>query len=152
VQLGHYLALLHRSQKHLAGSFRAVADAHADDAAIRRAGQRFAIQCERHREQLEPFVSGYAADAEDPPADLHSDRFQGPRGGPLGLLRDLHDLYVITAECDVMWTLIGQAAQGARDRDLLDTVRDCEGETTVQMQWLKTQMKQAAPQTLVVIR
>jgi hypothetical protein len=48
------------------------------------------------------------------------------------------------------WTLIGQAAQGARDEDLLAVVQESEGDTAIQMKWLRTRMKQAAPQALVV--
>ena len=42
------------------------------------------------------------------------------------------------------------AAQGARDRDLLEVVRRCETDTSTQLAWLKTRSKQAAPQALVV--
>jgi hypothetical protein len=48
------------------------------------------------------------------------------------------------------WTLAGQAAQGARDRELLEVVQDSEGETEIQLKWLRTRLKQAAPQALVV--
>ncbi len=37
-----------------------------------------------------------------------------------------------------------------RDRELLDVVQGCEGETAIQLKWLETRMKQAAPQALVV--
>ncbi|MDP9293702.1 MAG: hypothetical protein M3O90_04620, partial [Actinomycetota bacterium] len=77
---------------------------------------------------------------------------RGARSGGLGLLRDLHDLYLMATECDLAWTLVGQAAQGARDRELLDVVARCEGETAIQLKWLRTRMKQAAPQALVVAR
>ena len=56
----------------------------------------------------------------------------------------------MAAECDISWTLVGQAAKGARDVDLDGVVNRCEGETAVQLQWLITRMKQAAPQALVV--
>jgi hypothetical protein len=46
--------------------------------------------------------------------------------------------------------MIGQAAQGARDQDLLEVVNACEGQTATQVKWLKTRMKQAAPQALLV--
>ena len=55
-------------------------------------------------------------------------------------------------ECDIAWTMIGQAAQGARDVDLVEAVKACEVETATQLKWLKTRMKQAAPQALVVAR
>ena len=56
----------------------------------------------------------------------------------------------MAAECDIAWTLVGQAAQGARDEDAARVVTDCEGETAIQLKWLRTRMKQAAPQALVV--
>ncbi len=58
----------------------------------------------------------------------------------------------MAAECDIVWTLVAQAAQGARDPDLLAVVNECERETAIQMEWCRTQLKQRAPQTLVVAR
>jgi hypothetical protein len=46
--------------------------------------------------------------------------------------------------------MIGQAAQGLRDRELLEVVNPCEMETYNQMKWIRTRMKVAAPQTLIV--
>ena len=63
------------------------------------------------------------------------------------MLRDLHDLYLMATECEITWTL---AAQGARDADLLATAERCQGEISGQLSWLRTRMKQAAPQALVV--
>jgi hypothetical protein len=56
----------------------------------------------------------------------------------------------MAAECDITWTLVGQAAQGLRDEDLFAVVSECEGQTAIQLKWLRTRLKQAAPQTLVV--
>lgn len=56
----------------------------------------------------------------------------------------------MAAECDICWTVVGQAAYGARDEDLLAVVKSCEQETAIQLKWLRTRMKQAAPQALVV--
>ena len=47
----------------------------------------------------------------------------------------------MTAECDICWMLIGQAAQGARDEDLVQLVVESEGETANQLAWLRTRMK-----------
>jgi hypothetical protein len=49
-----------------------------------------------------------------------------------------------------VWTLVGQAARGARDADLLGVVTGCEEETAIQLKWLRTRLKHAAPQALVV--
>jgi hypothetical protein len=152
VQLAHYLALLEQSQRKLADAFGVVADAHGDEVEVRRTGRRFAAQCRDHADRLESFAHRYGLDGDEPPDALHGELFHGPRTGPLGMLRDLHDLYLMAAECDMVWTLIGQAAQGARDRDLLGVVTGCEEETAVQLKWLETQLRQAAPQVLVVLR
>lgn len=84
------------------------------------------------------------------PERLHSELFSGTRSGSLGLLRDLQDLFIMASECEVAWTTIGQAAQGARDPELLETVNACAPETKVMLKWINTRMKQAAPQTLLV--
>jgi hypothetical protein len=150
--LAHYLGLLHRSQVELAKAFREVADGHRDEADVFQLCRRLARQCDDHAERLHPFAERYGEEADDEPERLHSDLFQGTRSGGLGLLRDLHDLFLMASECDMAWTLIGQAAQGARDAELFDVVRSCEGETAVQLSWLRSRMKEAAPQALVVER
>lgn len=150
MHLAHYLGLLHRSQLDLAEAFRQVATDHREEPDVYHECHMLAGQCEDHAERLKPFVERYGEEAPEEPDRLHSELFSGTRSGGLGLLRDLHDLYLMATECDISWTLIGQAAQGARDQDLLDQVHRCEEETSIQLQWLKTRMKAAAPQALVV--
>jgi hypothetical protein len=41
--------------------------------------------------------------------------------------------------------------QGVRDTDLFAVVQRCEGETATQLKWLRTRMKEAAPQALIVV-
>jgi hypothetical protein len=151
VNLEHYLSLLHRAQTELGDAYREVGSAHADEPDVRLDCERFARQCDEHAKQLAPIAERYGeAEGEDEPERLHGSIFQGSRSGGLGLLRDLHDLYLMAAECDISWTVVGQAAQGARDDELHQVVLRCEHETAIQMKWLRTRMKQAAPQALVV--
>lgn len=72
-----------------------------------------------------------------------------PDGG-LGLLRDLHGLYLLATECDLSWSVVAQAARGIKDDGLLDLARHCAPETAVHLLWLRTRMRQTAPQVLVV--
>ncbi len=74
----------------------------------------------------------------------------GGDGGGLALLRDLHGLYLLGTECDLSWSVVAQAARGLRDDDLLGLARHCAPETAIQLLWLRTRMRQAAPQVLVV--
>ncbi|MEV6495588.1 hypothetical protein AB0M20_44275 [Actinoplanes sp. NPDC051633] len=150
MHLAHYLGLLHRAQLTLADAFRQVAGAHGDEPDIEHLCRRQAERCDEHAARLEPFARRYAEDAPNEPERLHSELFRGTRTGGIGLLRDLQDLYLMAAECDVCWTVVGQAAQGLRDRALLEVVTGCEGETALQLAWIRTRMKQAAPQALVV--
>jgi hypothetical protein len=150
MHLAHYLGLLHRAQIDLADAFREVAGAHRDEPDVFHEANMMASQCDRHAEALAPFAQRYGEEADDEPDRLHSDLFSGTREGAIALLRDLHDLYLMACECDISWTMVGQAARGARDDDLVAVVGDCEGETATQLKWLRTRMKQAAPQALVV--
>ena len=150
MNLAHYLGLLHRAQINLARAYREVAEAHREEVDVFHICNRLARQCDDHEQRLEPFVERYGEDAPAEPDRLHSEIFRGSREGGLGLLRDLQDLYLMAAECDIAWTLVGQAAKGLRDGDLLSVVEGCEGETAVQLKWLRTRMKQAAPQALIV--
>ena len=152
MHLAHYLGLLHKAQVELGEAFREVGEAHADEVDVFHTCGKLAAECSSHAEQLQPFAERYGEDAPSEPERLHSELFKGARSGGLGLLRDLHDLYLMATECDISWTLVGQGAQGARDTELLAVVQRCEGETAIQLKWLKTRMKEAAPQALVVAR
>jgi hypothetical protein len=150
VQLPHYLGLLHRAECTLANAFHEVGDAHRDEPDVELACQRFAGQCERHAAELHPCAERYGEEPDDEPERLHSDLLGGSRSGPLALVRDLHDLFLMATECDISWTMVGQAARGLRDEELLGVVRGCEGDTVAQLSWLRTRLKSASPQALVV--
>jgi len=150
VQLAHYLGLLHRAEANLAEAFRQVGEGHPAEPDVFHVCRKLAQQCERHAEDLTPFAERYGEDAPAEPERLHAELFHGVREGGLGLLRDLQDLYLMACQSDIAWVLVGQAAQSARDPDLLGVVEACEDETATQRKWLATRMKQAAPQALVV--
>jgi hypothetical protein len=150
MMLAHYIGLLHRAEQELGAALREVGEGHVEEPDVHVICAKLAADCETHAERLEPFAGRYGEEAEDEPERLHSELFQGTRSGELGLLRDLHDLYLMACECDMAWTLVGQAARGARDGELLELVESSEGETATTLKWLSTRMKQAAPQALVV--
>jgi hypothetical protein len=150
MHLANYLGYLHTAELNLAEGFRKVADGHAEEADVYHTCNTLAKQCETHAEQLKSFVDRYGEEAPVEPNRLYHDLFDETRSGGLGLLRDLHDLYLMASTCDISWTMIGQAAQGARDRELLEVVNACDGQTATQIKWLRTRMKQVAPQALLV--
>ena len=150
MQLPHYLGLLHRSLGELADAYREVADHHRDEPDVVEECHLLAERCDQHVQRLAPIVQRYGEDAEDEPEQLHRDLFGGVRTGGLGLLRDLHDLYLLATECSLAWTVVGQAAQGARDEELLTLCNEAGADLHFHLAWLLTRIKQAAPQALVV--
>ena len=148
--LSNYLGILHQSEQDLADAFRKVGEGYVAEADVYHTCNTLAKQCEEHAVKLGPFVDRYGEKRDEEPERLYHELFDEIdeiRGGSLGLLRDL---YVMANFCDINWTMIGQAAQGTADKELLGVVSACEGETSTQIKWLKTRMKQAAPQTLLV--
>jgi hypothetical protein len=150
MHLSTYVGLVDEGERTLARSFREVATGHAQEADVVHRCERFAVQCDSHREQLATVVERYGEDREDEPERLHAPGLDGTRTGGVGLLRDLHDLYLLVSYLDIAWTVVGQAARAVRDEELLGVVQWCEKETSAQLSWLTTRMKEAAPQALVV--
>jgi hypothetical protein len=70
-----------------------------------------------------------------------------PAAGLL-LLRDLRNIHLLAAEASLNWTLLGQAAEAAKDAQLLECVSLCHPETLRIMRWSLTKLKAAAPQVL----
>ena len=150
MNLAHYLGLVLQSETTLAIAFGEVADRHRDEPDLVQECALMAGWSDRHVSELRPFADHYGERADDEPERLHSEIFRGTRRGGLALLRDLHDLYLVATECSVSWVVVGQAAAGVRDIALGELVSRCEHDTTRQLKWLMTRMKQAAPQALVV--
>ena len=152
MHLATYLGLLHTAEKSLAEGFRRVGAGHAAEPDVRHLCEVLAGWCDRHVAALAPIVQRYDEHREDEPERLLADELGETRSGGVGLLRDLQDLYTLASFVDITWTVVGQAGQGLRDPELLDVVATCEGETGRQLMWLKTRIKQAAPQALIAAR
>ena len=147
-----YIGLLHHAEQALAASFRLVAEGHGAEPDVYHPCQTLAKQCDDHQQALTPIVDRYGEQPNDEPERLHAEEMTSTRTGPIGLIRDLQDLYLLANLVDITWTMIKQAAQGLRDKELVDVIDRCESETKVQIAWLSTRMKQAAPQALIVAR
>ena len=150
MHLATYIGLLERGERTLASSFRQVAHGHPEEPDVFHIGLRLAQHCDSHVEALSPLVERYGVNAPAEPERLHAQGLETTRAGGLGLLRDLHDLYLLATYLDMAWTLVGQAAKGARDAEVIDVVDRCERETTAHLSWLTTKLKEAAPQALLV--
>lgn len=145
-----YITLLGRSEETLGRSYRLISRGHVGDADVHYMTAGFAEQCFAHAVALAPVLERLEPPLEPEPERLHAEGLSSHRAGPIGLLRDLQDLYQLANLVDITWTVVGQAAQGARDRGLIEVVDRCAPQITAQLAWLRMRMKAAAPQTLLV--
>jgi hypothetical protein len=151
--LSTYLGLVHRSEEQLAQAFRTVGQGHAAEADVFHTCQLLAGWSEEHVRTLAPIAQRFGADSDvDEPERLHHAGITEVRSTAVGLLRDLQDLFLLASLVQTSWTVVWDAAQGLRDEELRTVSEQCNAETTRQLTWLTTRMKQAAPQALLVAR
>ncbi|MGE5660422.1 MAG: molybdopterin oxidoreductase [Actinomycetota bacterium] len=150
MQVGNYLGLLHNSEQQLANGFLAVANHHGDEPDIYETCQLLASWSQAHVQALQPFINHYSEQKSEEPERLIQSLFAEPRSGSLALLRDLHDLWLLANEVSLCWTVLLQASQALRDRELQAACQELSEQTKRQLDWLWHRIKQAAPQILVV--
>lgn len=157
VLLPIYLDLLVGSERALAYSFRTVAYGHSGDADVHYLAESFAVECDKQVDRLIPLASRFEGDEarhevgpERQPERLHTQPLTLARTGPLGLLRDLQDLYTLADLVVLTCSLVRQAGLGLDDSQLIEVARGCRERTQAQLDWLRTRLNQAAPQALIV--
>jgi hypothetical protein len=145
---------LHRSETDLAREFRRVAHRHAAEADVFHLCRRFAEQCDRHAATLTEAARRYGEVLPPEPASpplagpVRARRAVRPADqGPV-LLAHLRALSTLAHDCEIAWTMIGESARAHGDDELAALVYACGAETTVQGQWLRTRLAEAAPQVL----
>ena len=150
MHLANYIGLVHDSEKDLAKAFRSVARHHGTEPDVYQMCQKLAAWSEDHSLNLKTFIDRYSEHKSSEPDKLKRSLFNRPRSGSLGLLRDLHDLWLMANEVQLCWIVILQAARSLRDKELELACLQFDGQTQKQLDWLLTRIKQAAPQSLVV--
>jgi hypothetical protein len=161
VKIGIALTELHRLETNLADEFRKVGERHAVDHGVFYTAHVCADQCDEHARRLHQVAPRYQVDLPDGEGEEPWQGFlESVRRGmstaigrakpsSLLLLRDLRQLFLAAEECSITWVMLGQAAQAARDRELLQLVTECHDETEMQVKWLTTQIKVKSPQVLL---
>lgn len=64
------------------------------------------------------------------------------------LLADLRRIHRIAAGTSLDWELLGQAAQVAKDLELLELTSRCHPQTLRQMRWANAMLKELSPPVL----
>jgi hypothetical protein len=149
MHIGHYIELVHKGHQDLAEALRKVAAHHGSEPDIFANCHLLATWSDDLVQDLQPFVDKYGEEKDKEPDRLRSILFVKPRKGSMGLLRDLHDLWLMSNESELCCLVLKMAAMGLRDQDLLTTCKTMEQQTKRQTAWLLTRIKSAAPQTLI---
>jgi hypothetical protein len=149
MHLGHYIELVHKGHQDFAEALRKVAKHHGKEPDILANCIQLASWSDAMVQELQPFVDSYREEKDTEPDRLKSILFVKPRKGSMGLLRDLHDLWLMSNEAELCCLVLKMAAMGLRDKSLLMTCETMEKQTKRQTAWLLTRIKSAAPQTLI---
>ncbi len=151
MHLQDYLLLVYTSEKQLAESFIKVAEHYKAEPDIYYNCLTLASWSDGHVRKIEPLKGKYVKHAEKSkkPERLIQTLSRESGNGSLSLLRDLHDLWLLTKEVEICWKVLLQAARALRDKDLESLCEILDKETNRQTDWLLTRIKQAAPQILI---
>ncbi len=150
MHIAAYLGLLQTSEQQLADAYRVVGERHSAEADIRDMCTQVAGWSEAHVQALRALIDRYETQPSDEPKQLAGALFQGPRIGGIGLLRDLHDLELLAYQVQLCWFALGQGARALRDTDMAQLCEDLGQETDRQIAWLRTRIREIAPQVLAV--
>lgn len=150
MHVASYVGLVRESEDQLARALARVAEHHRNEPDVEGTCLLCAEWSRTKRTSVDGAAGRYGEQGDDEPAHLAHDLFRGPREGPLALLRDLQDLYLLANEVQICWTVLAQAASALRDEDLAAACATAKTATQRQLAWLTTRIKQSAPQALVV--
>jgi hypothetical protein len=152
MHIGNYINMVHKSQQDMAEAFMKVAKHHHAEPDIPATCKLMEKWSNHLVKKIKPFAEKYGEEKNKEPDRLLSDLFKSPRKGSMGLLRDLHDLWLMANEAEVSSIVLQQAAFGLRDKELIGVCDEINTYSKRQLSWLLTRMKSMATQTLIVAK
>jgi hypothetical protein len=148
---------LHRSERKLAHDLNVIAARHRSDQDIHHLAHDLAQWSQNHLSELAHHGRHYGLRlSASPPIGAATGFLQTRISGLLRrrpepgllLLADLRRFHRRAAGSSVVWELLGQAAQAAKDQELLSLTSRCHPETLRQMRWANAMLKELSPQVL----
>ena len=150
---------LHRAETDLARDLLALADRHRAEHEVFHVARNIANWSQIHVRRLAEIAPDYGVRLNPTP------RWTRPRPLPdlvrgiaarlrrrpepgLLLLADLRHVHRIAAGVSLDWELLAQAAQGMKQRPLLQLAQDCHPQALRQMRWANAQLKESSTQVI----
>ncbi len=152
MHIGKYIDLVHRTEEDLVEAFKLVAHAHGAEVDVEQTCNLLASWSAALCKEIEPVAERYKKENDKEPDRLTKTLLKKTRKGGMALLRDLHDLYLIVNEVLICCTILKQGGSGLADDELVAVCEETERQSNRQSSWLKTRMKSAAPQSLIVAK
>jgi hypothetical protein len=149
--IANYVELIVRNETVLRDSLLKVASRHHLEPDIKETCTRLAAWSDIHLRNLHPIHDRLSIAADNEPERVEKGLFHGMRKGGIGLLRDLHDLYILATEVHLTYEILKQASQALHDKELEEFCVGSMKETVRQLSWIETRIKQASPQVLVAM-
>ncbi|WP_156688234.1 hypothetical protein [Mycobacterium sp. Marseille-P9652] len=149
---------LHRSERRLAHRLNVVAARHHSDQDICHLARDLAGWSQQHLGELAAHGRHYGLrlsarprtrPVTGPVQSRASDLLRHRPEPGLILLADLRRIHRIAAGVSLDWELLAQAAQAAKDTELLSLAARCHPETLRQMRWANAMLKDLSPQILL---
>lgn len=157
MKIGLMIRELHRSERKLAKDLRAIAARHDASSDIHHLALDLAGWSDDHLRTLSEHGKRHGVKLSSQPRTTTltasvqarlSDMLRQRPEPALLLLTDLRRVHRLAAGVSLDWELLGQAAQAAKDEDLLDLTSECHPQTLRQMRWANAMLKELSPQTL----
>lgn len=160
MKIGIAIRDLRDAEQALANELHAVGERHKTDHDVYHLTSVLVRIAHANLERLAPNAERYGVTVHADDASQHAatlvrkarektSELIGRRSEPgLLLIDDLRTLHLFYAEASIDYVILGQAAQAARDIDLLDAVSKCHPQTLRGMKWTVTRLKTAAPHPL----
>tara|TARA_R110001606_G_scaffold399033_1_gene580038 strand:+ start:7026 stop:9854 length:2829 start_codon:yes stop_codon:yes gene_type:complete len=145
-----YLGLLDDSSRATAQALFAVAEKHKAEPDIGAICKMLARFSQEHSEDLQLCIQRYGETQEKEADKLLEVLQPSHHKGPLSLLRDLHDCWLLAQESHISIVVLKQATQALRDDEMMELLQRMSEHNSRQLAWLKTRIKQTAPQSLIV--
>jgi len=160
VKIDHAINDVQDAENQLGTELRRIGERHAVEHDLYHLGHILARQCDAHLAALAPAAERYgvslsANDVGESSGIIESFRrtsaqmMRRAQAPGMLLLRDLRNLYLNAQEAELAWVILIQVAKAARDPALLEVATSCCEDAEIRGKWLRTRIKEAAPQILV---
>ncbi|MGW8565388.1 hypothetical protein [Isoptericola sp. NPDC055881] len=159
MKIGLALRGLHASEDDLAHELLRVAARHQADQELFHTGRLLARWSQDHVRAVAAIAHRYGQELDPEPRDRAdgarrlleqgSELVGRMRSGELLVLRDLRETAMKAYGVSTEWEMVAQAAQGARDPDLLAVCQQCHPQTLRQLRWANAQIKVLSTQALL---